>query len=230
MNNKQVGLAKLDLPGAEVYYIADLFSNDKDNDHDNDKDNYNYKENDYFQQLDKLEGWEKRPIFIFGRECYQNRKTIYFGETGTNYRYSGINNRGNGDVPDVIRYITGKVETFLVDNGLLEKDQHFNYWLGNHYKDGNQNIGMHSDDERDLIGPIVSLSFGSTRYFDFRQRENKKEKEKENNSLHKLRLNLEGGSLLFMGGETQRNYLHGIPLQKKITEPRINITLRIVKG
>ena len=202
-------IQKLDLPRAEVYHVANLFPPSVGD--------------DYYQRLDELDGWQQRPITIFGRQCQQNRQTVYFGETGTNYRYSGINNPGDGGVPDVLRELSGRVEEYLVESGLLEEGCHFNYWLGNKYVDGNQNIGMHSDDERGLSGPIVSLSFGASRYFDFKERV-----EKGAPVGTKMRLNLESGSLVLMTGDTQKYYHHGVPTQKKIKEPRINITLRFV--
>ncbi len=200
-------LHQLALPGSEVYYLPDFYPEPK--------------ASQYFQLLHQLEGWEQRPIRVFGRECHQNRRTLYYGEVGTNYRYSGIDNPGDGKVPEVLREITRQVENYLVEHQLLAKDQHFNYWLGNYYSDGNHNIGMHSDDEPGLSGPIVSLSFGAPRYFDLKPRDNVL-------AVDPIRLNLEPGSLLIMTGETQKNYLHGVPTQKKVTQPRINLTLRMI--
>lgn len=193
------------LPGASVYYIPQLFSE--------------AEAEIYFDKLQHLKGWESRPIKVYGKPCHQKRHTLYFGEVGTNYRYSGIDNPGDGKIPDVLRDITRRSEALLRQHGILDPDQSFNYWLGNLYTDGNQYIGMHSDDEKGLSGPIASLSFGSNRYFDF--------KEKGGQST-RLRMELTSGSLLIMTGDTQQNYLHGVPVQKKIHQPRINLTLRIV--
>jgi len=215
-------LHKLETPGADVYYLANFCPPEL--------------ADSYFGQLEQMEGWLQRPIMVFGRPCQQNRKTIYFGETGTNYRYSGIDNPGDGRVPDVLRTLTDQVETYLRERDLLGLDDHFNYWLGNYYQDGSENIGMHSDDERDLSGPIVSLSFGTSRYFDLRQISKSKSKSKSKSSdpveepaRQHLRINLEHGSMLIMAGDTQKNYHHGVPSQKTIKQPRINITLRMVK-
>ena len=204
-------LTRLPLPGAEVYYQPDLFPSDL--------------ASNYFQQLTELSGWAARSITVYGKPCQQNRQTIFFGEKGTNYRYSGINNQGDGQIPPVLRQITQKVESRMLEQGLLTEGQHFNYWLGNQYVDGTNNIGMHSDDERGLVGPIVSLSFGSERYFDFLPRDSGGEI-----PVKKTRLNLESGSVVVMMGDTQKNYLHGVPSQRLITSPRINITLRMVKN
>ena len=199
-------ITSLSLPGSELHYQPDLFDATESA--------------HYFSELAKLSGWEARPIMVYGKQCCQNRKTNFYGEIGTNYRYSGIDNPGTGEVPEVLRLITTRVETTLVESNLLAHGQHFNYWLGNYYQDGTNNIGMHSDDERGLVGPIVSLSFGSDRYFDIRSR--------HSTSAPKTRLNLLTGSMLVMAGETQKNYLHGVPTQRKIKSPRINITLRMV--
>ena len=199
-------ITQLQLPEAEVYYCSEVFSP---------------KESKrLFQDLQLLDGWQARPIRVFNRDCRQNRKTLYFGEKGTNYRYSGIDNPGNGNIPEVIKKITTRVTDLVRSKGLLVGDQAFNYWLGNLYENGSHTIGMHSDDEKGLCGPIASLSFGSPRFFDLKHKKNGK---------NRIRLNLQSGSLLIMAGDTQRNYLHGVPTQKKITEPRINLTLRIVE-
>ena len=215
-------LHKLETPGADVYYLANFCQPEL--------------ADSYLSELLQMEGWLQRPIMVFGRQCQQNRKTIYFGETGTNYRYSGIDNPGNGQVPKVLMTLTDQVETYLRHHHLLGPDDHFNYWLGNYYQDGTDNIGMHSDDERDLVGPIVSLSFGTSRYFDLRQisknknkNKNKTDDSEEDVPRQHIRINLEHGSMLIMAGDTQKIYHHGIPSQKTIKQPRINITLRMVK-
>ena len=44
----------------------------------------------------------------------------------------------------------------------------------------------------------------------------------------KHRIDLKNGSLLVMDGNTQKNYKHGVPIQKKIKQSRINLTFRNV--
>ena len=104
---------------------------------------------------------------------------------------------------------------------MLDNKYHFNYCLLNNYPDGASNIGMHADDERDLNGPIASVSIGAERFFDFAS---------QNDPSDKLRLTLQHGSLVVMGGDTQKNYKHGIPVQKRIKDRRINLTFRVVKN
>lgn len=68
---------------------------------------------------------------------------------------------------------------------------------------------------------MSAVSFGSPRFFDFHERG-------KSNGGHKVRLTLEPGSILLMSGDTQKNYKHGVPIQKKIKDARINLTFRHV--
>jgi alkylated DNA repair dioxygenase AlkB len=98
----------------------------------------------------------------------------------------------------------------------------FNSVLLNLYRDGNDKVSWHADDEKGLGNnpTIASLSLGVTRYFDL--------KHKDNPEL-KMRIDLTPGSLVVMTGELQHNWLHQIPVQKTIKEARINLTFRTIK-
>ena len=99
-------------------------------------------------------------------------------------------------------------------------DHAFNSALLNLYRDNNDRMGFHSDNEPSLGDkPIIaSLSFGATRKLVF--------KHKRNKSLDPIGVNLVSGSLLLMKGETQKNWNHGINRQTEKCGPRINITFR----
>lgn len=71
---------------------------------------------------------------------------------------------------------------------------------------------------------LVAVSLGAARFFDFHQ----KPKEAIDTPV-KLRLTLSSGSIIVMGGETQKHYKHGIPIQKKIEGGRISLTFRRIK-
>ena len=68
-------------------------------------------------------------------------------------------------------------------------------------------------------GSIASLSFGAERRFDFKHKLTKQ----------KISINLPSGSLLVMKGETQKHWLHQIPISKKIKSHRINLTFRTIE-
>ena len=192
----------LKLPNCDVIYYNKAFTL---------KESYQY-----YQYLMKLPHWEQREIVVANRKCKQNRLTCFFSTNAdNNYFYSGINNSGHLFTPELLK-IKKKVED------ILDNKYEFNYCLLNYYEDGNNNIGMHADDERDLEFPVIaSVSLGAERYFDFHHKYDKKLKK---------RLTLENGSLLVMDGTTQKFYKHGVPVQKSIKTGRINLTFRVVKS
>ncbi|MEI8129245.1 MAG: alpha-ketoglutarate-dependent dioxygenase AlkB, partial [bacterium] len=101
--------------------------------------------------------------------------------------------------------------------------ENFNSVLLNLYRDGNDKVSWHSDDEPELgINPtIASVSLGAVRRFDLRHKVDAKEK---------IQIELKPGSLIIMKGALQHNWLHQIPSQLKIKEPRINLTFRTIKN
>ena len=96
----------------------------------------------------------------------------------------------------------------------------FNSCLANLYHEGEQGMGWHQDNEKELGSnpTIASISFGAERRFDFRHKE----------SREKISVILENGSLLIMSGETQTHWQHQLPKTKKIKKPRVNLTFRTV--
>ena len=95
---------------------------------------------------------------------------------------------------------------------------HFDLCLCHLYRDGNDTIGWHRDAEA-LTTAVASLSLGATRKFRFRAQGAKNGFEEE--------YDLEGGDLLIMKPTCQRHYVHCVPVQKRVLEPRINLTFRV---
>jgi alkylated DNA repair dioxygenase AlkB len=97
----------------------------------------------------------------------------------------------------------------------------FNTALANLYRNGQDSMGWHADDEASL-GPapiIASLSLGASRSFQFRS--------KADHALrHKLLLY--SGDLLIMHPPTQAEWQHALPRQSKISTQRVNLTFRLV--
>tara|TARA_B100000683_G_scaffold277164_1_gene334161 strand:+ start:7243 stop:7875 length:633 start_codon:yes stop_codon:yes gene_type:complete len=116
-------------------------------------------------------------------------------------------------IPEKLMELKNKVENYLGES--------FNYILMSYYRDGNDSISYHSDDER-FLGKnptIASISMGQTRRFLLKHKETKE----------RISYDLVSGSLAVMGGNTQTDWMHSIPKTKKIVEPRINITFRNMK-
>jgi alkylated DNA repair dioxygenase AlkB len=103
-------------------------------------------------------------------------------------------------------------------------DKVFNQALVNYYMNGNQYIGKHSDDERQLVkgSPIFSASLGQERTFRIR---NKKDGSIVEDIIMK------DGTFILMCGDMQKEFSHEVPKvmgQKgQNMASRINITFRI---
>lgn len=95
----------------------------------------------------------------------------------------------------------------------------FDYVLLNRYRNGQDKIGFHRDDEAEEEGKktIASVSVGSSRNFVVKHR-------KKKNIDQTLVLN--HGSLVVMCGDTQLNWLHSIPEDPLVLDERINMTFR----
>lgn len=160
-----------------------------------------------FATLRATIAWEKRPIRIMGREVMQPRLTAWYGDRA--YTYSGVTLAPEPWTP-LLRALRDRLA------GELETD--FSSVLCNLYRDGNDSMGMHADDEPELgDNPIIaSVSLGATRRFVLREKKGKSGTE----------LDLGHGSLLVMGGTTQHVYRHGLPKTKKPVGERINLTFR----
>jgi len=97
----------------------------------------------------------------------------------------------------------------------------FNSVLANLYRNGQDSMGWHQDNETELgLNPIIaSLSLGESRKFVLRHLETKQKHE----------LDLSHGSLLVMAGETQHYWQHSIPKTAKPKGSRINLTFRYIQ-
>ncbi|TLY51025.1 MAG: alpha-ketoglutarate-dependent dioxygenase AlkB, partial [Gammaproteobacteria bacterium] len=84
-------------------------------------------------------------------------------------------------------------------------------------------MGWHSDNEPELGAEalIASFSFGGVRRFRLRHRAD---------TTARLELGLPSGSLLHMGGTTQRYYRHDLPRTARAVAPRINLTFRLIRA
>ncbi|MFN2461989.1 MAG: alpha-ketoglutarate-dependent dioxygenase AlkB [Candidatus Velthaea sp.] len=99
---------------------------------------------------------------------------------------------------------------------------HFDYVFLNRYRNGNDSVAWHNDDdaEEDPRRVIASLSLGATRTFELRP--------KRSSGLNHRKISLEvaHGDLIVMRGDTQLNWEHCIPKEPRIAAERVNITFR----
>jgi alkylated DNA repair dioxygenase AlkB len=154
--------------------------------------------------------WECHRIRIFGREVNSPRLSSWMGDAGASYVYSQTRFEPHPWLPEL-------QETRLrLQN---EFDTSFNSVLANLYRNGQDSMGWHSDDEPELgRQPVIaSISLGATRRFSF------KAKTAGAKAVH---LELPHGSLLLMRGDTQKNYRHALAKTSKTVGERINLTYR----
>jgi len=166
-----------------------------------------------FQALLKEVPWAAKSIRIAGRLIPQPRLTAWFGDRDAIYTYSGLRNVPTPWIPSLLG-LRARLES--------ELSLPFNGALLNYYRDGNDSMGFHADDEPEL-GPcpvVPSLSLGAMRRFVLRHVKDKNQR---------LDLDLPDGSLLVMSGSTQHTFRHALPKQPG-RGPRINITFRYVRG
>lgn len=153
--------------------------------------------------------WRQHTVRMFGRDLPAPRQSAWHGDAGADYRYSGQRHRPRPWTP-VLVGVRDDIEQQL---GLR-----FNAVLANRYRDGNDAMGWHSDDEPEL-GPapvIASASFGAARRFRLRHRDSGRTEQ----------LVLGHGSLLVMAGASQRHWQHALPRTRVVRAPRINLTFR----
>lgn len=169
---------------------------------------------DYFDKLLLDIDWQTETIKIAGQDKLCPRLTAWYGDRNAEYRYSGILHQPNSWNPSLL----------LLKQQVEAATKHrFNSALCNLYRNGEDSVAWHSDDEPELYGPkgeepiIASLSLGATRKFQL------KHKTRKDLRHH---LSLTSGSLLLMKGATQTHWLHQIPKERGIELPRINITFR----
>ena len=156
--------------------------------------------------------WREESILMFGKRVKVPRLCAWCGDPGVIYRYSHTTHLAEG-WPSPVRALRDRLRARLA----IE----FNFALANLYRDGNDAMGWHADDERELGDApcIASLSFGAPRRFDLRARDG---------TPRRVSLVLEPGSLLLMWGVSQRRWQHALPRTKQTLGARVNLTFRRV--
>ncbi len=169
----------------------------------------------YFERLLDVVDWEQHEIRIGGKNVASPRLSAWYGDPGASYSYSGLSLEPRPWLP-VLRELKTQVEKA---SGRL-----FNSVLLNLYRDGDDSMGWHSDDEPELgERPVIaSISLGATRQFRLRH--------KKRADLEAVVVGLPHGSLLIMKGETQHFWKHQLPKSKRVSEPRVNLTFRSIRA
>ena len=157
--------------------------------------------------------WQQRMVQMYGKEVATPRLTVWYGDPQMEYPLFGNNARPLPWTPELLK-IKNRIEPLA---GVI-----FNGVLLNYYRDGNDSVAWHSDNDgvpgKNRI--VASVSFGQPRNFDIRN--------KDDHAL-KYSIKLENGSYLLMKGDFQDQWEHRIAKSTRPMRARINLTFRILK-
>lgn len=162
-------------------------------------------------QLMQELAWQTEQLFIYGRWLTVPRLMCWYGDPGATYQYSKV---PHSPLPWTTSLLN--IKQHLEHTLALQ----FNSVLANLYRNGQDSMGCHADNEPEL-GPnptIASLSLGDSRILKF--------KHQDKNTA--LTLNLEAGDLLLMAGSLQQHWRHELPKTRRVKGARINLTFRRV--
>jgi alkylated DNA repair dioxygenase AlkB len=151
--------------------------------------------------------WSQNEIRVFGQTHLEPRLTAWYGPS---YKYSSIHWPAK-EFPSFLNGLKTRLSEYC--------QQPFNAVLLNYYRNGNDAMGWHRDNELTIIGnTIASISLGEPRDFRIRNRATKKA----------VTIELPAGSLLIMTG-LQQDHEHSLPKRIKVTDGRINLTFRLLR-
>lgn len=155
--------------------------------------------------------WFQNQIRLFGKTIDEPRLIQWMSDEGVYYRYSGSLLKPTAWLPE-IEEIRQRLQQRCSDR--------FNSALINFYRNGNDYMGWHSDNEASLgLTPTVaSISLGAVRDFDVRA----------NDRTWQCRFRIPSGWALLMSGQSQKISKHQLPKRTRLAEPRINLTFRNV--
>jgi alkylated DNA repair dioxygenase AlkB len=181
----------------EVYYLPDFFSKIE-------------SEKLFTVLLDEIE-WQQDEVMMFGKKIITKRKVAWYADAGITYTYAGVKKSGLEWTSALIG-IKQKVEAIT--------GAKYNACLLNLYHEGEEGMGWHQDNEKEMVAgsSIASLSFGAVRKFAF----------KHATTNERLDIELAHGSLLDMKGEIQAHWYHSLPKTTRIKQMRINLTFRLM--
>ncbi len=156
--------------------------------------------------------WVQRVAQLYGREVVTPRLTAFYGDAAA----------GFGKLDQIKNPLPWTKELLTIKNRIEPlAGVSFNAVLLNYYRDGNDSVAWHSDNDgvpgRNRI--VASVSLGQTRKFDVR---------KTNDHAQKFSIALASGSYLLMHEDFQGQWEHRIAKSTKAMRPRVNLTFRIL--
>jgi alkylated DNA repair dioxygenase AlkB len=155
--------------------------------------------------------WKQDEVLMFGKKIKTKRKVAWYADAGITYTYAGVKKSGL-QWTEALLGIKQKIEAITGAS--------YNACLLNLYHEGEEGMGWHRDNEKEIIAEssIASVSFGAVRKFAF----------KHALTNERLDIELANGSLLDMKGVIQQHWYHSLPKTTRIKQMRINLTFRLM--
>lgn len=156
--------------------------------------------------------WREELVRMFGRTFVAPRLSCAIADEGCTYRY-------RGSQTESVRF-TRQLDT-LRANLKDQLDVPFNYVLATQYRNGDDYVGWHADDERDLVPgqTIANVSLGEAREFRIKNRD----------GTFDERVITDHGSLLLMYGHILRTTKHSLLRTRRLIGPRVVLSFREVR-
>ena len=109
--------------------------------------------------------WQSSAIIMFGKKIDVPRLECWYGDLGCEYTYSGKSLK-RFEFPNFLLNLRMLIEKKVNSN--------FNSVLANLYRDGQDSMGLHADDEKELGNEpvIASISLGENRPIIFQNKNN----------------------------------------------------------
>jgi alkylated DNA repair dioxygenase AlkB len=157
--------------------------------------------------------WKQDEVMMFGKKIMTKRKVAWYADAGISYTYAGVKKSGLEWTKSLLE-IKQKVESITGAS--------YNACLLNLYHEGEEGMGWHRDNEKEIVpeSSIASVSLGAARKFAF----------KHATTNERLDIELANGSLLDMKGAIQAHWYHSLPKTTRVKQMRINLTFRRMHG
>lgn len=161
----------------------------------------------------------KIPLVIFNKQVFSNHYGLVYNVPYTFSKHEH----------EAIPITNSKLKVWLLFSRQLTGRPGMNQVLVNRYEDGNQNIGLHSDSEGELVkgSPIVSVSIYKhpveSEFREFHIVPKEKYIEESNEGF---KIILRDYTVIIMMHETQKKFKHGVPLSTTAKQDRLNLTFR----
>lgn len=221
--NQSMQAFVIQVPDGELIFAERFFNtkiSDRSVEYFQENDTYDWQHTDW-QQLGAEDlaqvtftyiNWQRDDIKMYGKTITLPRLTAWYGDAGKSYTYSGITSQPQAWNAGLL-YIKKQIEQVT--------GYAFNSVLLNWYRNGEDHMGWHADDEPELgLNPLIaSVNFGETRDFVLRRIDNPRQK---------IIISLQHGTLLVMGGALQHYWQHSVPKRKRVKGSRFNLTFRTI--